>query len=191
LYLANGGGGAPVNLVSLGHSQFDMLTTIRPEESNDAQAIEQVTIDAFKNAPHTDHTEQFIVRELRLAQALSVSLVAESDGQVVGHVAVSPVQISDGAEQWFGLGPISVSPVHQGKGVGSQLMHAALNQLKAMSASGCVLLGDPNYYQRFGFKPIASLVLPGIPAEYFQAIVFSPTIPQGNVTYHQAFSAKQ
>lgn len=78
---------------------------IRAELPADAKAIEQVTIQAFKDAPHTDHTEQFIVRELRAAGALALSLVAEIDGQIVGHVAISPVHISDGSQHWFGLGP--------------------------------------------------------------------------------------
>lgn len=168
-----------------------MLTIIRPEEPFDASAIELVTIEAFKNAPHTDHTEQFIVRDLRLANALAVSLVAEANGRIIGHVAVSPIRISDGVDRWFGLGPISVLPTHQGKGVGTQLMDAALQQLRATSVNGCVVLGDPNYYGRFGFSPVAGLVLSGVPAEYFQAIAWDSRIPRGEVRYHQAFEAKQ
>lgn len=164
---------------------------IRTELPSDAQAIEQVTIRAFNHAPHTDHTEQFIVRELRAAKALTVSLVAEIDGQVVGHVAVSPVAISDGSTHWFGLGPISVSPDCQGQGIGGALMNAAMSALKVLSAQGCVLLGDPNYYRRFGFKPVSGLVLPGVPAEYFQALSLGiGPLPQGCVTYHEAFNAK-
>ena len=168
-----------------------MPTIIRPEEPRDAAAIERVTIDAFMGAPHTDHTEQFIVRELRRAHALAVSLVAEVNGQIVGHVAVSAVQISDGAQSWFGLGPISVLPAHQGQGIGTQLMETAIRQLVAMPAKGCVVLGDPGYYGRFGFAPVAGLVLPGVPAEYFQALVLNSEVPQGEVTYHPAFEAKQ
>jgi putative acetyltransferase len=168
-----------------------MLTIIRPEEPRDVPAIELVTIQAFKLAPHTDHTEQFIVRELRLANALTVSLLAEANEQIVGHVAVSPVQISNGADSWFGLGPISVLPAHQGQGIGTQLMEAAIQKLQARSAKGCVVLGDPNYYGRFGFAPVAGLVLLGAPAEYFQAMSLNSDIPQGEVTYHQAFEAMQ
>ena len=170
---------------------FLMPSSIRPEEPRDAAAIERVTIDAFTSAPHTDHTEQFIVRELRRAHALAVSLVAEVNGQVVGQVAVSAVQISDGAHSWFGLGPISVLPAHQGQGVGTQLMEAAIQRLMAIAAKGCVVLGDPGYYGRFGFAPVAGLVLPGVPAEYFQALVLNSEIPQGEVSYHPAFEAKR
>lgn len=163
---------------------------IRAELPDDAEAIEQVTIRAFQNAPHTDHTEQFIVRELRAANSLTVSLVAELNGQIVGHVAVSPVTISDGSPHWFGLGPISVAPEFQGQGVGSELMNAAMSALKVLTAQGCVLLGDPSYYRRFGFNPAPGLVLPGVPAEYFQAMPISGPLPQGEVKYHEAFNAK-
>ncbi|HEY1091569.1 MAG TPA: N-acetyltransferase [Burkholderiaceae bacterium] len=168
-----------------------MPTIIRPEQPQDAEAIERVTVEAFKNASHSSHTEQFIVRELRRSNVLSVSLVAEKDGQVVGHVAVSPVQVSDGAQRWFGLGPISVLPAHQGGGIGSRLMEAALQELKTSAAQGCVVLGDPQYYGRFGFKQTAGLVLPGVPDEYFQAVALGSSNPQGEVKYHDAFDTKQ
>jgi len=168
-----------------------MSIVIRPEQAFDAPAIEHVTIEAFRNAPHTDHAEQFIVRALRQADALTVSLVAETDEQLVGHVAVSPVRIGDGTDRWFGLGPISVLPAHQGRGIGTRLMEAALQQLRSASANGCVVLGDPAYYGRFGFSPLTGLVLPGVPAAYFQAIVFDGGVPQGEVTYHPAFEMKR
>lgn len=172
-----------------------MPPTIRPEQAADAQAIERVTIDAFLNAPHTDHTEQFIVRALREHGALTVSLVAEVAGQIVGHVAVSPVGIGDasgdGRGRWFGLGPISVIPGHQGQGIGGELMRAALAALRDRSASVCVLLGDPGYYGRFGFRAVDGLVLPGVPAEYFLALSLDGAAwPQGAVRYHPAFNAK-
>ncbi len=167
-----------------------MTLTIRHEEQTDIDAIDAVTSAAFLNAPHTDHTEQYIVRELRNSNALSISLVAEDQGNIVGHVAVSPVTISDGATAWFGLGPISVSPNLQKSGIGSKLMQAALASLKNSGASGCVLLGDPAYYHRFGFQPEPSLVLADVPPEYFQAIQFSGVLPSGEVLYHKAFNAK-
>ena len=167
-----------------------MKLKIRSEEKGDIDAIEKVTIEAFLNAPHTDNTEQYIIRCLRNSGALSISLVAESQGQIVGHVAISPVTISDGAKGWFGLGPISVSPNIQRSGVGSELMRSALEALKDTGASGCVLLGDPSYYSRFGFRSESCLVLPDVPPEYFQAIQFSGLLPRGKITYHEAFYAK-
>lgn len=167
-----------------------MNLIVRDERPGDVESIEAVTIQAFLSAPHTDHTEQFIVRALRKAGALTLSLVVEAQEKIVGHVAVSPVTISDGSTGWFGLGPISVMPDHQQSGIGSLLMRKALEELQNLQASGCVLLGDPAYYSRFGFKPESSLVLPGVPAEYFQALSFGDSLPQGLVAYHDAFNAK-
>ena len=99
-----------------------MSISIREERSGDAAAIEAVTVAAFRHAAHRSGTEHAIVNALRRDNALSVSLVAESDGAVVGHVAVSPVAVSDGSQHWFGLGPISVLPEHQSRGVGSALI---------------------------------------------------------------------
>ena len=116
---------------------------IRAETPTDSQAIEAVTVAAFSDAPHTSHTEQHIVNALRRAGKLSVSLVAESGGAVVGHVAISPVSISDGTPGWFGLGPVSVLPQYQRRGIGSQLVREALRIIRKRGASGCVVLGDP------------------------------------------------
>jgi len=163
---------------------------IRKETPGDRQRIHDVIVAAFLKAPHSDHTEQFVVKALRESGALSISLVAEDRGDIVGHVALSPVTISDGSDHWYGLGPISVFPEIQGRGVGSALMQAAIRELKALSAKGCVLLGDPGYYQRFGFEPMDGLVLPDVPAAYFQALLFKGRLPQGCVSYHDAFSVK-
>jgi putative acetyltransferase len=164
--------------------------SIRKEKPGDVKSIHEITIAAFLEAPHADHTEQFIVKALRESGALSISLIAEDAGKIVGHVALSPVTISDGLDGWYGLGPISVVPCEQGKGTGSALMKAAIGELESLNAKGCVLLGDPNYYHRFGFKPMDGLVLPEVPPEYFQALIFQNELPQGTVSYHDSFSAK-
>lgn len=166
-----------------------MNLRIRDETNLDVPAITALTEAAFLNAPHTGHTEHFIVNALRRAGQLTLSLVAERDGVVVGHVALSPVTISDGTPGWYGLGPISVLPALQGQGVGSALMHAALDGLRARGAAGCLLVGDPAYYTRFGFRPVSGLVYPGIPPEYFMALAFGAAIPQGTVSFHAAFEA--
>lgn len=167
-----------------------MSITIRPEGSADAHAIAAVTACAFRHAPHTSHTEQHIVNALRRAGKLAISLVAEAEGSVIGHVAISPVSVSDGASGWFGLGPVSVLPQHQHRGVGSQLMREALWLLRGRGASGCVVLGEPEFYSRFGFRPDPNLVLPGAPPEYFQAMRFDSSKPRGTVRYHEAFDAR-
>lgn len=164
---------------------------LRPEAPGDARAIEAVTIAAFLHAPHAGHTEQFVIRDLRKAGMLTVTLVAEEDGEVVGHVAVSPVAVSDGSPGWYGLGPLSVLPSHQRRGLGSRLVRAAMDELRAIGAAGCVLLGDPAYYGRFGFRAEPNLVLPGFPAEYFQVLALEGEVPTGTVTYHPAFDATE
>lgn len=166
-----------------------MGPSLRPEVAVDAGAIAALTTAAFLNAPHAAHTEAFIVNALRRAGALSVSLVAEQGGQLVGHVATSPVVVSDGTTGWHGLGPISVLPALQGQGIGSALMNAALQTLRDQGAAGCMLVGDPAYYRRFGFRPEARLVYPGVPAEYFMVLPFTKVLPQGTVAFHEAFGA--
>jgi putative acetyltransferase len=172
-----------------------MLMTIqlRHETPDDVAAIEAVTIAAFAHAPHTSHTEQFIVRALRAANELTLSIVAEEYGQVIGHVALSPVTITDDhghrAESWYGLGPISVLPHRQRQGIGSRLMQQALADLRAMQAAGCVLLGDPAYYARFGFQAHAGLQLPGVPPSYFMALALRGAVPEGVAHYSNAFNA--
>ena len=165
-----------------------MKIEIANETDADVAAIRAVTISAFLHAQHTSHTEQFIVDALRAARQLTVSLVAKVDGTVVGHVAISPVSISDGATDWYGLGPISVAPEYQRRGIGSRLMREALRVLHGHGASGCVLLGEPQYYNRFGFRVDPNLRLPGVPPEYFQALSFGASRPRGTVSYHAAFN---
>jgi predicted N-acetyltransferase YhbS len=166
-----------------------MSVRIRDEAPADGPAIEALTIRAFSNAPHTSHTEQHIVNALRASGRLTVSLVAELDRTLIGHVAISPVVISDGSPGWFGLGPLSVLPEHQRRGVGSQLAREALRLLRERGTSGCVVLGEPEYYGRFGFRVDPGLVLPGVSREYFQVLTFGASRPAGIVAYDAAFNA--
>ena len=161
---------------------------IRPETSEDYEAITQVTLDAF-TGKFSDHpTEHLIIKGLREAGALSLSLVAELDGKIVGHVAFSKVTINGEDQNWYGLGPISVQPDLQKQGIGSKLIQAGLAQLRAMGAQGCVLEGDPNYYNRFGFKSYPNLIYEIAPApQYFMVHPFYDAVPQGNVEFHPAF----
>ena len=104
---------------------------------------------------------------MRAANALTISLVAEIDGRVVGHIAFSPVTISDDSKGWYGLGPVSVLPEYQKQGIGKILINKGLSMLKESDGQGCVLVGDPAYYKRFGFRNIPNLVYEGIPQEVF------------------------
>lgn len=167
-----------------------MSVAIRSESHFDVGAIDALIVSAFLHAPHSNHREQFILKALREAKQLLVSLVAEDRGRIVGHVAVSPVSISDGTQHWYGLGPISVAGEWQRQGVGSQLMQQALTELRKLGAAGCVVLGEPEYYGRFGFKAEPGLVLPDVPPGYFQAMVFGAQVPGGTVAYHEAFNAE-
>ena len=160
---------------------------LRPEREGDIDAIRTLTETAFRTAPHADGTEHLIIDRLRAAGALTLSLVAEADGAIVGHVAFSPVAVSDGSEGWYGLGPISVDPARQGEGIGGKLIGEGLERLKALGATGCVLLGDPAYYSRFGFTPDPRLTLDGVPPEYFMRVAFSPVYGAGSVSYHPGF----
>jgi putative acetyltransferase len=89
------------------------------------------------------HTEQLIVKALRNSGALRVSLTAEDATQIIGQLALSPVTISDASIDWYGLGPISVTPIEQGKSIGSKLLHAALAALRNLKA---VLLKSGSVY---------------------------------------------
>lgn len=164
-----------------------MTYTIRAERPADDDAIEQVTRRAFLSHPHSHQTEQFIIRALREAQALAISLVAEEEGRIVGHVALSRVTISDGAVDWYGLGPISVEPARQRQGIGRALMEAALAELRRIGASGCVLVGDPAFYTRFGFANDPALSVDGVPQEFCLSLALSASPARGNVRFHPAF----
>lgn len=160
---------------------------IRDERSGDAAAIRALTAAAFETAPHSSGTEAAIVDALRTAGALTLSLVVEEGGEIVGHVAFSPVLIGGSGGGWHGLGPVSVRPDRQNRGIGRRLIMAGLERLEISGAQGCVVLGDPAYYARFGFLADPMLRYPGVPAEYFQSLSFAGTRPKGDVRYHPAF----
>jgi len=162
---------------------------IRSEIDADVSAITEVTVAAFKTLEISNHTEQFIIAALRTAKVLTVSLVAEIDGRVIGHIAFSPVTISDGTRDWYGLGPVSVLPTYQRQGIGKALIREGLSRLKDMNAQGCCLVGHPDYYRKFGFKNISGLVHEGVPQEVFFALSFDGRYPQGAVAFHEGFKA--
>ena len=161
---------------------------IRPETPQDIDSIEKVTFAAFSGKPYSDQTEHLIINRLREAGALSVSLVAEMDEKVVGHVAFSIVTINGEDRGWYGLGPVSVLPELQKQGIGSKLIKKGLSLIREKGAKGCVLEGSPQYYNRFGFRAYPGLFYEGTPApEYFMALPFYEDVPQGKVEFHKAF----
>jgi putative acetyltransferase len=166
-----------------------MNIIIRNEKESDTEAIFQITRAAFQNHPYSHQTEQFILTALRKANALTISLVAVAGKIVVGHIAFSPVIISDGTYGWYGLGPISVSPKFQRQGIGKSLIREGLSRLKAAGAKGCILVGDPGYYKRLGFRNLPGLTIEGVPQENILAFRFDDNKVQGVVTFHEAFAA--
>jgi putative acetyltransferase len=168
---------------------MDPEIVIRSETDADVDAITEVTIAAFKTFEISNQTEQFIIEALRAANGLTVSLVADVDGRVIGHIAFSPVTISDGTANWYGLGPVSVLPEYQRKGIGKALIKEGLSRLKDLNARGCCLVGHPDYYRKIGFENISGLVHEGVPQEVFLALSFDGHIPQGTVTFHEGFKA--
>lgn len=162
---------------------------VRSETPDEAGAIRRLTDVAFAGAEHSSGTEGAIVDALRRGGALTLSLVAEEDVRILGHAAFSPVTIDGRSGDWFGLGPVSVDPDRQGEGIGATLIRAGLEALKARGAAGCVVLGDPAYYGRFGFSAEHALRYPGVPEVYFQSMVFAGEPPVGEVAYDPAFAA--
>jgi len=166
--------------------------TIREEQPSDIPAIHALTRAAFAKAIHSGGNEQHIVDALRADGDLTLSLVATNmDEAIVGHIAFSPVTISDGTQGWFGAGPVSVMPTRQRTGIGSQLAEDGIERLCKQGAKGIVLLGDPAYYERFGFSPDPDLFLKDAPPQYFQvrALTDDPR-PKGEVTYAPGFAVQ-
>lgn len=116
-------------------------------------------------------------------------MVAEIDGHVVGHIAFSPVTISDGTKHWYGLGPVSVLPEYQRQGIGTSLIQEGLSRLKDLNAAGCCVVGHPDYYRKCGFENVPGLMHEGVPPEVFFALPFDGHTPQGTVTFHEGFKA--
>lgn len=167
--------------------------TIRPERPTDGPERDALTAAAFAGHPHSDGSEVALLHRLAEDGDLALSLVAtDDDGALLGHLALSPVTISDGTPAkvgtgWYGLGPMAVRPDAQHRGIGAALVREALAWIAAQGAGGCVLLGDPAFYGRLGFAPIPGLVLPGFPEAYFLGVALGPVVPQGTVAYANAF----
>ena len=162
---------------------------IRDELPSDETAIAALIAAAFRDMPHSRQTEPFIMAALRRAGALTVSLVAEEGGHIVGQAAFSPIEIDGKPCDWHGLGPIAVAPERQRTGIGSALIEEGLGRLHRLGAGGCMLVGDPAYYRRFGFHNEPRLTLDGVPPEVFMILPLGKTIPEGKVAFHPAFAA--
>ncbi len=162
---------------------------IRPEHPSDIPAIRSLVKAAFRDARHSQGNEADIVDALRIDRVLTISLVAEDAGKIVGHVAFSPVAVNSQEVSWFGLGPVAVLRDKRRCGIGVALIEAGLRRLKELGARGCVVLGDPAYYHRFGFENDPGLYFANVPPRDFQRLVIDGEPPRGAVNYHPAFSA--
>lgn len=164
-----------------------MNILIRPEQPADGGAIRDLTQRAFATMPFADGDEHELIGKLRDADALVISLVAEQDGVVVGQVTFTPAFAADGSTGWFALGPVAVEPGFQKSGVGRQLIEAGLNKLRDWDAAGCVLVGSPLHYGRFGFRIAPQCAPAGGHAEYFQLLPFGVAEPECVIDFHPLF----
>lgn len=133
------------------------MISIRDETPSDRGLIRKVTMDAFRNSEFGHTGEADLIDAVRAATARAISLVAIHGTQVVGHVLFSPVsvQCQDHTIHGMGLGPMSVLPAFQRKGIGSQLVEAGLRRLVSRNTPFTVVAGHPGFYTRFGFVPSA------------------------------------
>jgi len=168
-----------------------MTLHIRPERPADIAAIRLVVIAAFKDVLYSHQTEADIVDALRAAGALAVSVVAADRDDVVGHVAFSPIRIAQARGDWYGIGPVAVRPDRQKRGIGQALITEGLRCLSSLRAAGCVVLGDPRYYHRFGIEADPELTYGGKPSPYFQRLILNGPLASGEVNYHTAFGSGQ
>lgn len=162
---------------------------IRNEIDGDASAVRKVVTEAMKLLPQSTGAEAAIVDRLRADNALSLSLVADDGGEVVGYLAASDALV--GAESGWGLiGPVAVLPSRHREGIGSALMTEAIKRLRA-NCKGAALVGDPGYYGRFGFRAFSGLRLGDVPPRFVQALPFDGSEPEGELIHHPAFGLEQ
>lgn len=164
-----------------------MSLVLRDESPDDIPAIYEVVQDAFRGRPYAGGDEQDLVNALRKAGRLSVALVAEESGEIIGHIAFSPARSADGSGPWYALGPVAVRPDRQSEGIGGLLINAGLDRIRTLSAIGCILTGNPAYYSRFGFKLSPETVPVREAAEYFQVSCFADHVPAGPFEFDPAF----
>ncbi|SKA30800.1 GNAT family N-acetyltransferase [Consotaella salsifontis] len=160
---------------------------IREEKASDAALLRALVARAFRTMPYSRHNEATLLADLRRAGALAPSLVAEEDGVLLGQIAFSPALIG-GRAGWLAMGPIAVEPRFQRQGIGSALVREGLRRLAERGDEGCVLVGDPAFYGRFGFRPVSSVVVDGVPEAFVLVLPLQDRMPSGEVGFHPAFA---
>ena len=163
---------------------------IRAELPKDGAAIRAVNVSAFETA-----LEANLVDALREQADPVLSLVADDEGVVVGHIMFSPVALSGHPPlQIMGLAPMAVSPGRQRAGIGSALVRAGLEQCARLGFGAVVVLGHPAYYPRFGFVPSTRFGIGceyDVPEDVFMVMELQPRYllgAYGTIKYHAAFS---
>ncbi len=164
-----------------------MDVLIRPETPEDHQAIFDIIQRAFAPMPYAGGDEQLLPNRFRDANILACSLVAESDSSVIGQITLTPALSADGSTGWYAIGPLAVEPALKHQGIGSMLMRAAIQWMREQAATGCVLVGNPDYYSRFGFRLYPDLAPAGEPAEFYQMLSFDDLEPNHVVHFHPLF----
>lgn len=166
--------------------------TIRPETEHDYPAVYAINAEAFDI-----QAEAALVDRLRESAGPYVSLVAEDQDQIVGHILFTRVDL-DGhpAASIFGLAPMAVKATHRNQGIGGRLIEAGFKACADLGVGAVVVLGHPGYYPKFGFKPAASTFTItseyGVPDEVFMAIELTPdylTAKNGLAKYHKDFAS--
>jgi len=169
---------------------------LRPETVSDIRGVHQLNRRAFSESELGYGGEAELVDRIRSSEKATLSLVAEQDGRVVGHILFTSVEI-DGSEleiEGASLGPMAVVPELQGQGIGTRLVNEGLQRLKERGVPFVAVLGHPEYYPRFGFQPSAQFGVrcefEGVPAEAFMLVALDPKvpIPDGVARYLPEFS---
>lgn len=163
---------------------------VREEKEQDRSAVHAVNAAAFETSAEAD-----LVDVLREQSHPVVSLVAEENDTVVGHIMFSPVELSGHPGlKIMGLAPMAVAPEHQRKGIGSALVRAGLERCEQMGFGAVVVLGYPGYYPRFGFSPARRFGIGceyEVPEEAFMVVELRPGYLRGAsgiIKYHAAFA---
>ena len=164
---------------------------VRPETEDDRDPVRAVNVAAFGTPIEAD-----LVDTLRGEATPIVSLVAEEDGAILGHIMFSPVSLKGHVSlQLMGLAPMAVCPSHQRMGIGSQLVDAGLEHCRKLSCVAVVVVGHPTYYPRFGFAPASEFEMRceyDVPPESFMALEIEPgalRARSGTIRYHPAFGS--
>ena len=166
----------------------DNAYQIKEESPAHYAAIRHVTQAAFAPMSFSSGTEAKIIETLRAEGDLSLSLVAIGQGGLLGHCSFSPVKISGAAGNWYALGPIAVGPSNQRQGLGRALVTEGLSRLKTQGAQGCVVIGNPQIYGRFGFQSDRQLMYGALDRALVQRIIFQGSAPFGQVSFAPAFN---